>query len=64
MEMISASFIQQAMRGEAFSIESRQGVASHFRACVGGVDVQDADQRTKAFYRSSGKTWAMALAAE
>ncbi len=64
MEMISASFIQQAIRGDAVGMDDRVGVASHFSACVGGVDARDADQRTKSFYRSSGNPWAMSLSAQ
>jgi hypothetical protein len=52
---------------EAVPQGSRRGlrsrVAAAFRRFAHGVDARTAIVRTFAFYRSSGKTWARALAA-
>jgi len=61
MEMISAKFIQNSPLNGSFGPTSREQIAAVFRARARGVDAKTADDRTKAYYRSSGLQWALAL---
>jgi hypothetical protein len=64
MEMISALLLRplHTLPGEAEPSTSRQRVGRHMSARAGGVDQRVAQQRTNAFYRSSGQRWTLALA--
>jgi len=57
MEMISAALLQR----EQFGVVPREEVAMHLDASVTSVDLRTAQERTKAFYRSSGNDWTAAL---
>lgn len=59
MDMSSAKFIRQL--SETADLTSREGIAAVFRERAGGVEASTADERTKAFYRASGRDWALAL---
>jgi len=63
MEMISATLLQrwQFATSIGSGMSLRDEVAMHFGACVTGVDMRTAQERTKAFYRSSGNDWTTAL---
>ncbi|HUL65213.1 MAG TPA: hypothetical protein VLW55_11415 [Burkholderiaceae bacterium] len=63
MEMMSAALLQrwQFATGIGSGATPREEVAMHFGACVTGVDLRTAQERTKAFYRSSGNDWTAAL---
>ncbi len=61
--MSSATFFRQigeAMDG-VFAPTSREQMVAVFRARAGGVDPKTADERTKAFFRASGRDWSVAL---
>ena len=62
MEMISARLLekQQIDLGNEVGT-TREEIAIHFCMSASGVSMKTADQRTKAFYRSSGNAWARAL---
>lgn len=64
MEMISALLLRPAheLADDAAASASREQVGRHMSARTGGVDQRVAQQRTKAFYRSSGHRWTLALA--
>jgi hypothetical protein len=64
MEMISARLLQPGHgpgHVEPDSTLPRDVVAAPFRARTGAVAAAEAQQRTKAFYRASGQSWALAL---
>ena len=63
MEMISASYLQrwQFATGIGSGITPREEIAMHFCASAAGVDMRSAQERTKAFYRSSRNDWTLAL---
>ncbi len=62
MEMSSAALLQRwQFIGIGTGATPREEVAIHFDACVPGVDMRVAQERTKAFYRSSGNDWTAAL---
>jgi hypothetical protein len=62
MEMSSAALLQRwQFIGVGSGLTPREEVAIHFGACVSGVDMRTAHERTKAFYRSSGNGWTAAL---
>jgi hypothetical protein len=63
MEMISARLLerQQIDLENGLGTASREDVSIHFCIRASGVSTKTADQRTKAFYRSSGNAWARAL---
>lgn len=64
MEMISALLLRPLhdLPDDAATSTSRQQVGRHMSARAGGVNQRVAQQRTNAFYRSSGQRWTLALA--
>lgn len=63
MEMISPHLLKrrQGPIDGGLDATHREEVTMHFVACATGVDEQTAHERTKAFFRSSGNDWALAL---
>jgi hypothetical protein len=63
MEMISARLLEQrhgTPDGESDPMPT-QDVIAHVRARVRGVDAKTAQERTRAFFRSSANDWALVL---
>lgn len=64
MEMISARMLRQRQDSPAAVMVSTspEQVGKHISARTRGVEAAVAMQRTKAFFRSTGHRWSLALA--